>query len=370
MKKQNIVLIGFRGCGKTTFGREMAKILGLPFVDLDAEIEFLVGMPIHEYVEKYNWQAFREMEQRVTHDFCRNFSGVIATGAGTIENSKNLQNLEKTGTFVFLNTNFSDVRRFLLKDKSRPRLNTDVPLAQEIDQMWNQRKGIYGATANFEVSPALMGDPIEEAQKIVDQLPKDVIPPVPPKKSVAILSSSNGTTFQGLIEARKKGRMPNVEFTILVTDKEDSGAVLKAEDADIDVEVLEASEGETREEYDRELINVLRDENPDVVILAGWMRILSRLYCDQWGDKSINVHPSLLPKFSGLMDREIYEKVFDHEEKYTGATFHRVAQEVDGGEQVLQRKILVEDFDTIDSLRSKVQRQEVLGFAEILERRK
>jgi len=69
------------------------------------------------------------------------------------------------------------------------------------------------------------------------------------------------------------------------------------------------------------------------------------------------------------MGDEIYEKVFDHEEKYTGCSFHKVSEEVDGGEMVLQRKVLVEDFDNIESLKAKVQKQEILGFCQILEKK-
>jgi phosphoribosylglycinamide formyltransferase 1 len=370
MQKQNIVLIGFRGAGKTTFGRALGELLHLPFADLDQEIEFFLGESIESFVARHGWQVFREVEQRVTHDFCRNFSGILATGGGTIENSKNLQNLSKTGTFVFLNPNFSSVRKYLLKDKTRPRLNPSISLSEEIDQMWAQRKGIYQASAQYEVVPELFGDPLEEAKKIVDQLPKNIFPKVPSSKKIAVLSSSRGTTFSGLLEAQKRGRIPNVEFTLFLTDKKDSGALKKAKEAGLKwTEVLVPDSNQTREEYDRELLNILREAQPDFVLLAGWMRILSSVYCDQYGEKTLNVHPSLLPLFAGLQDEAIYEKVLEQEEKYTGCTIHRVSPEVDGGEIVLQRKVLVESFDDLKSLKFKVQRQEVLGFCEILEKR-
>lgn len=370
MNKQNIVFIGFRGTGKTTFGRAVAKVLQVPFADLDEEIEFFLGESIPDHVEKHGWQNFREVEQRITHDFCRNFSGIVSTGAGTIENSKNLQNLTKTGHFVLLNPNFLDVRKYLMQDKTRPRLNPDIPIAQEIDQMWNQRKPMYQACANYEVEPILNGDPIEEAEKIIKQLPPNILPKSLKKKKVAILSSSNGTTFEGILEAQKRGRIPNVEFTLFLTDKKDCGALEKAQKAGIkNIEVLEPQKGEEREDYDREVSNVLREYQPDLILLCGWMRIFSPLYCNQFGEKTINVHPSLLPKFAELMDDEIYEKVFDHEEKYTGCSFHKVSEEVDAGEMVLQRKVLVESFDNVKTLKAKVQKQEILGFCQILEKK-
>ena len=365
----NVILVGFRGCGKTTFGREIAKLTGQPFADLDEQIEFFLGESIYEYVDKHGWQKFREIEQKVTHDFCRNFSGVLATGGGTLENSKNLQNLEKGGKFVFLNPNFSDIRRYLLKDKTRPRLNPDVPLAQEIDQLWEQRKGIYHAIAHHEVQPNLEGNPAEEAKKIVASLPHGFTPPLPPELKVAIFASTNGSTMDGIFEQQTQGRIPSTEFSLYVTNKPDCGALKKAKEHGIkNIKVLPV-DGLDREEYDRQIINVIRAHQPDMILLIGWMRIFSKLYCDQFGKISYNVHPSLLPKFAGMMGDEIHEKVLDHEEKYTGCTIHRVSEEIDGGEMVLQRKILVDPEDDIESLRKKVQKQEVLGFCEWLEKR-
>ncbi|NJP04052.1 shikimate kinase [Candidatus Gracilibacteria bacterium] len=146
MKKQNIVFVGFRGAGKSKYGREIARLAGLPFADLDEEVEFVLGESIYDFVEKHGWQVFREVEQRVTHDFARNFSGIIATGGGTIENSKNLQNLKKTSSFVFVNPLFEKVKKYLLTDeaqKNRPRINPSVTLGQEIDQLWAQRKRYF-----------------------------------------------------------------------------------------------------------------------------------------------------------------------------------------------------------------------------------
>ncbi len=370
MLNQNIVLIGFRGAGKSTFGQEIARQLDLPFADLDNEIEFVTGMSIPEYTDKYGWQQFREIEQKVAHDFCRNFSGIIASGGGTIENSKNLQNLKKTGKFIFLNPDFSQVRKYLLKDKTRPRLNPDIPLHQEIDQAWEQRKGIYGATADIEVHPDIKGDIAEESKKIIAAIPPNLLPKPPKARKIAVFSSSNGSTLQGIIDAQAKGRIPNVTIDLFVTDKKDSGALEKAKAAGIEnIEVIEPQKGETREEYDREIINLLREFKPEWVLLAGWMRIFSKVYCDQFGDITLNVHPSLLPKFAGLKGDEVHQQVLEYEEKYTGATIHRITAEVDAGESVLQRKVLVDEDDDVESLRYKVQKQEILGFCEILEKR-
>ncbi len=373
MKKQNLVFVGFRGAGKTKFGRLLAEKLNLPFADLDAEIEFVLGESIESCIDKGGFHIFRDVEQRVTHDFCRNFSGIVATGAGTIENSKNLQNLKKTGMFLFLNPTFSDVKKYLLSGGKFPRMNSDIPLAQEIDQMWIQRKDIYAATSDIEISPSLnpKDDINTEVEKIIAQIPQNMIPTPPKKKRIAVFSSSGGTTLQGILDAQKRGRIPNVEFSLFVTDKKDAPALEKAKKAGIkNIQIIEPTEEQSREDYDRGLINILRENNPDSVLLLGWMRILSPIFCEQFGSITVNVHPSLLPKFAGLMDEDVHAQVLEHEEKWTGCTLHKTAAEVDTGEIVLQRKILVDEVnDDIQSLKIKVQKQEILGFCEFLEMR-
>ncbi|MCF7906296.1 hypothetical protein K9L63_03880 [Candidatus Gracilibacteria bacterium] len=371
MKKQNIVLIGFRGCGKTTFGHALARITNLPFADIDEEIEFILGEPSEKFIAKHGFQVFREVEQRVTHDFCRNFSGIVATGSSTIENSKNFQNLKKTGVFVFVNTRFSDVKKYLLSlpASKHQRVNPELSLSAEIDQMWTQRKGIYSASAEIEIEPDMKASAEEEMKKLLPVFSK-ILPAPPEKKNIAIFSSSNGTTFQGILEAKKRGRIPNVDISLFVTDQPKCLALEKAKKAKIRaIEILPAPPDTSREEYDRSLINILRTHNPDYVLLAGWMRILSNLYCDQFGSVTLNAHPSLLPKFSGLKGDAVHQQVLEHEERYTGATIHRVSAEVDAGETVLQRKVLIDQDDTVESLRTKVQKQEILGFCEVLEKR-
>lgn len=371
MKKKNIVLVGFRGSGKKEFGQALGKITGLPFADIDTEVEFLIDDSIEHFVDEHGWQVYREIEQKVAHDFCRNFSGVVSTGAGTIENSKNLENLKKTGVFIFANPDFSTVRKRLLsseKEQNRDRLNPDIPLVQEIDQMWTQRKGIYQAISDIEIIYDLSADQSLEAQRILPQL-KNVLPKAPKKKKIAVLGSTRGTTFQGLLDSQKKGRIPNIDIDLFISDKPDCGALEKAQKSKIsNIKVIEEKKGEMRDEYDRKLINTLREHNPDLIILCGWMRIFSTLYCEQFGNITLNVHPSLLPKGAGLMNLAVHEKILEDEERYTGCTIHRVTPEVDMGENVLQRKILVDEEDSPESLQKKVQKQEILAFCEVLEK--
>lgn len=374
MKKQNIVLVGFNGVGKARYGRALAEILGLPFADLDVEVEYILGESIADFVEKHGWQEFRAVEQRVVHDFSRNFSGVIATGGGTIENSKNLQNLKKNGLFIFINPSFMKVKKYLLSEegqKGRSRMNEDIPLSQEIDMMWEQRKGIYAAVANYDAELDFDGDVMEEAKKIAAMLPERDRPVPLIKKKVAIFSSGKGQTMQGIIDAQTKGRIPNVEFVLFVSDKEKSDALKKAKKAKIpNIEILEPRDGESAEDYDRVLSNFVREHQPDLVILPGWERNFTPVYCEQFGNITYGVHQSLLPNHANLEGDDIHLAVLDNEEKYTGCTIFRVSPLGEDVENVLQRKILLSNNDDLDSLRKNVNLQEVLGYCEALERRK
>lgn len=374
MKKQNIVLVGFRGAGKSKYGRALAQVLKLPFADLDVEVEFILGESIMDFVDKHGWQEFRAVEQRVVHDFSRNFSGVIATGGGTIENSKNLQNLKKNGLFVFLNPNFMKVKKYLLTDEAqanRPRINPDIPLSQEIDQMWEQRKGIYAAIANYDVEPDFDGNFIEEAKKIAAILPERDIPLSPVEKKVAIFSSGKGETIQGVLDAQAKGRIPNIEFTLFVTNNPKSGALKNVKSAKIpNIEILEQMKEESAEDYDRNLINLVREHQPDLILVTDWDREMSALYAEQFGNISYAIHQSLLPNHADLEGDDIHLAVLNNEEKYTGCTIHRVTAPGEETENVLQRKILLNDQDTLETLRRNVDLQEILGYCEALESRK
>ena len=368
MKKQNLVLIGFRGAGKTFFGKALAKANNLPFVNLDDEVAFHIGQDIDSFVEKNGWQIFREIEQRVTHDFARNFSGIIATGHSTIENSKNLQNLKKTGSFLFLNPSYFDIRKKLIKEDSFPRLNTSISAAQEIDQMWEQRKNIYPAIANHEIYPDINADQTQEAEKICTQIPKNLIPTPPKLKRIAAFSSEDDGILQDLLALKAKGRIPNIEFSVFLTDQRNPKVLKKCEKAGFkNIEVLEQEET-SNEEYERIMINILRENNPDVILIFNWKKKLGSVFCNQFGEITIDTHPSLLPKFADIEEEEIYEKILDYEEKWAGCTLMKMNNNRENFGIVLQRKILVDPKETLQSLKDKIKKQKVLGFCEFLEK--
>ncbi|MFH1850941.1 MAG: formyltransferase family protein, partial [Candidatus Neomarinimicrobiota bacterium] len=124
----------------------------------------------------------------------------------------------------------------------------------------------------------------------------------------------------------------------------------------------------TREEFDREMTAVLRRVDVDLVLLIGFMRILSAEFCREWANKVLNVHPSLLPKYAGGMDTNVHEEVLANGETETGCTIHLVTAEVDGGPIIIQKKCAVTPDDTPDSLKAKVQKMEGEAFIEVIDR--
>ena len=114
------------------------------------------------------------------------------------------------------------------------------------------------------------------------------------------------------------------------------------------------------------MTNVLKKHNVDLVLLIGFMRILSSTFCKTWAGKILNVHPSLLPKYAGGMDTNVHEEVLKNNDKETGCTIHLVTDKVDSGPIIIQKKCKVDSSDTINSLKSKVQSLEGEAFLEAI----
>ena len=124
--------------------------------------------------------------------------------------------------------------------------------------------------------------------------------------------------------------------------------------------------GKSRERFDSEITSALKEHNVNLILLIGFMRILSSKFCNDWSGKILNVHPSLLPKYAGGMDSNVHEEVLKNNEKETGCTIHLVTDEVDRGPIVIQKVCAVDPDDTIESLKSKVQNLEGAAFLEAI----
>lgn len=171
--------------------------------------------------------------------------------------------------------------------------------------------------------------------------------------SIAFLSSTGGTNLQSFIDAQARGDF-EPRISCLITNKLNCGAVEKAKAASIPVYFVDPS-GKSREQYDREVMEILEYQQPDLVVLGGYMRIIGPEMVRAYPRKIVNVHPSLLPKHAGLMAMEAHQAVLDAGESETGMTIHYVDEGVDTGEVILQKSVRVDVGDTVETVKNKVQ---------------
>lgn len=165
---------------------------------------------------------------------------------------------------------------------------------------------------------------------------------------IAILGSTRGThlpTLHGVLQD---------EIKIVISNNPNAGILARAKECNIKTSHINAK-GLSREDYDQQISNVLEAMGIELIILVGYMRILSNAFVDKWRNKIINVHPSLLPLHSGLMDLQVHQAVLDAKEKQTGCTVHYVTEKVDSGPIILQKTCDVYSTDTVETLKARVQ---------------
>ncbi|EKD72610.1 MAG: phosphoribosylglycinamide formyltransferase [uncultured bacterium] len=184
--------------------------------------------------------------------------------------------------------------------------------------------------------------------------------------NLAILGSTRGSSMLPIIEAIRQGRL-SANIKIIISNKVDAMILERAETYHLPHLWLDAK-GCTREEYDQKISAVLQQQDVQLVLLIGYMRILSESFVTEWQDRLLNVHPSLLPAFAGKMDLEVHRAVLEAGVKETGCTVHLVTQEVDAGPIVVQKRCLVLATDTAESLKARVQGLEGEALVEAVQR--
>ena len=172
------------------------------------------------------------------------------------------------------------------------------------------------------------------------------------KFKVAVLISGSGSNLQAIIDKFQSDE--TVELSCVLSNKEDAYGLKRATKANIDNFFVDHTKYTSREDFDRELIETLEKYNPDLVVLAGFMRILSPLFVNKYAGKLINIHPSLLPKYKGL---NTHKRVLENNEEYHGVTVHFVDNTLDGGPICAQSSIKVETKD-IDELQKAIHELE------------
>ena len=179
------------------------------------------------------------------------------------------------------------------------------------------------------------------------------------KAKIAVLVSGGGTNLQALIDAERSGIIRSGEITLVVSNVKDAYALTRAENAGIKTALLLKKELGGQEAFEEKLISTLREEGIDLIILAGFMCILSENFTKRYPERIINVHPSLIPSFcgKGFYGLRVHEAALAYGVKVTGATVHYVNEIPDGGEIILQKSVSIKKDETPESLQQRVMRQ-------------
>jgi phosphoribosylglycinamide formyltransferase 1 len=189
------------------------------------------------------------------------------------------------------------------------------------------------------------------------------------KKRIAVLLSGRGSNFEALAESVARGRIPNAEITLVISNREGAPGIEKARARGIPARVI-PSKGLEREAYDRLLVEALREARVDLVCLAGFMRLLSVSFVEAFRNRILNIHPSLLPAFPGL---EAQQQALEHGVKFSGCTVHFVDENLDAGPILLQAVVPVRDDDTAETLSARILAEEHRIYSEaariVLEKR-
>ena len=176
---------------------------------------------------------------------------------------------------------------------------------------------------------------------------------------IAVLVSGGGTNLQALIDAEKNGEIKNGTITCVIASNREAPAIERAKKAQIKTEILVKKEFETPSEYDEALLNLLEKDQIDLVVLAGFMTILSDTVIAEYRGRIINVHPSLIPAFcgDGFYGIHVHRAALERGVKLTGATVHFVDEVCDGGPIILQKAVEVKDDDTPEMLQRRVMKE-------------
>jgi phosphoribosylglycinamide formyltransferase-1 len=170
---------------------------------------------------------------------------------------------------------------------------------------------------------------------------------------IGIISSGRGENLRYIIEATRSGYLP-AEVRIVLADQRDAGALRIAGEYDVEALFVDPA-GLSRQDYDKVLLGHLKRADVDLVVLTGFMRILSKLFVEHYRQRILNIHPALLPAFRGM---NAFQQALDHGVKWTGTTIHLVDEEVDHGPILYQMPVPVKDDDTCESLKVRVQKAE------------
>jgi phosphoribosylglycinamide formyltransferase-1 len=180
--------------------------------------------------------------------------------------------------------------------------------------------------------------------------------------SLGILLSGRGSNFVAIADSIDAGRIPDARIAVVISNKANAPGVATARARGLNALVI-LSKGKLREEHDREVVAALKQNGVELVCLAGYMRLLSPWFVQQFPQRILNIHPSLLPAFPGL---EAQEQAFAYGVKVSGCTVHFVDEELDHGAIIVQKTVPVLDTDDEHTLATRILEQEHVAYTEAI----
>ena len=180
-----------------------------------------------------------------------------------------------------------------------------------------------------------------------------------PKTRVAVMVSGGGTNLQAILDYAASGKLPDGEIVCVLSDKPDAYALERARNAGIKTAVVIKKNCEGNADFEAKIMNILDGEGIDLIVLAGFMSILSENFTNHYKDRIINVHPSLIPSFcgAGFYGLKVHEAALAYGVKVSGATVHFVNEIPDGGKIIMQKAVEVQEGDTPEVLQKRIMEE-------------
>ncbi|MFA5062919.1 MAG: phosphoribosylglycinamide formyltransferase [Candidatus Omnitrophota bacterium] len=181
-------------------------------------------------------------------------------------------------------------------------------------------------------------------------------------KNIAVFASGKGTNFTAIARAVKKGSL-RVNLALLVCDNPQAPVLNKAKEFKIKIALVKREDFTSKEDFEKEIIHSLKEAKIGLIVMAGFMRLLSPNFVRAYKNRIVNIHPSLLPSFKGA---HAIKDAFAYGVKITGATVHFVDEQIDHGAIILQKEVEVKETDTLNSLEARIHRAEHLLYPEAI----
>ena len=179
------------------------------------------------------------------------------------------------------------------------------------------------------------------------------------KTKIAVFVSGGGTNLQAILESEKRGEIPDGEISLVLSNNPSAYALERAKNFGVKAVCVDKAVYKTIEEREEKAIEILQENGIELIVLAGYLSILSKNFTKKYAGRIINVHPSLIPSFcgKGFYGLKVHEEALRYGVKVTGATVHFVNEIPDGGEIIMQKAVYIEDGDTPEVLQKRVMRE-------------